>query len=413
MGDWAYYVTLMPLAEVADRVKSAQEIHKSDTLCDLIQRSVSARTGDIAKYLTRQPQHLFNSIIAGIYEGDPQWFELEVPEAKNYRGVTFPDGLGRCLGSLHLTGTEKIFALDGQHRVAGIKEALTTNPSLGDEHLSVIFVAHSNEKPGLERSRRLFATLNRYAKPVSRLEIIALDEDDPVAIATRQLLRDHSLLSKKGVVATSKAKQMPNGNTQSLTTAVALYEGLLSYIVQVRRISKKELVEFLATRPDEAALKKLVSDIVGLVNATASHIPSVSAYKQALSQDRSALKFRNEQGGDLLFRPVGFLAYFMAVGRAVSRGLDLREVVIKIGHSNLDIRRYPWKGLIFDPNTGTMSASSAKGSVEVYASLILLNAGLGSTVSAKERNDARALIAKELSGGSGSISSQYSALLKT
>src|SRR5690606_2827631 len=100
--------------------------------------------------------------------------------------------------------------------------------------------------------RRLFATLNRYAKPVSRLEIIALDEDDPVAIATRQLLRDHSLLSKKGVVATSKAKQMPNGNTQSLTTAVALYEGLLSYIVQVRRISKKELVEFLATRPDEA-----------------------------------------------------------------------------------------------------------------------------------------------------------------
>lgn len=412
MGDWAYYVTLMPLSEVAARVRPAQEIHKSDTLCELIQRSVSARTGDIAKYLNRQPQHLFNSIIAGIYEGDPQWFEMEIPTSKNYRNVSFSGGLEHCLGSLHLTGTEKIFALDGQHRVAGIKEALNTNPSLGDEHLSVIFVAHSNEKPGLERSRRLFATLNRYAKPVSRLEIIALDEDDPVAIATRQLLRDHPLLSKKGVIATSKGKQMPSTNVEALTTAVALYEGLLSYLLQVREISKKDQAEFLAVRPDETALRKLVTDVIALVNATITHIPSIATYKQKGDHAQRALEFRNERGGDLLFRPVGFLAYASAVGRAVSRGMEVRQVASRIGSSCLSISEHPWRGLIFDPSTGTMNASSAKGALEVYATIVLLNAGMENAVTKKERDDARVFVTKALSSDTGVLLNRYKNLLK-
>ena len=64
MGDWAYYSTLMPLAEVKMRIRAAHEIHKSDTLCEMIQRSLTNRMRDISDYLVRQPQHLFNSIIS-------------------------------------------------------------------------------------------------------------------------------------------------------------------------------------------------------------------------------------------------------------------------------------------------------------------------------------------------------------
>ena len=231
--------------------RPAEEIHSSDTLCELIQRSISNRSGDIADYLKRQKQRLFNSIIAGVYDGDPQWYELELPDSESPMAVTLPADLRYSMGSLRLTGEERIFAIDGQHRVEGIKRALLEKESLGEEQQVVIFVAHSSSKTGLVRSRRLFATLNRYAKPVSKFEIIALDEDDPIAITTRVLLRDHKLLSKPGVVSTSKGKSMPTSDDSGFTTAVVLYEGILSYVTQTKQIKGKQLKEYLAARPPD------------------------------------------------------------------------------------------------------------------------------------------------------------------
>ena len=68
------------------------------------------------------------------------------------------------------------------------------NNELKREEVSVIFVSHRN------RSRRngtnatpVFTTLNRYAKPVKKSEIISLDEDDTIAIVTRKLVDEHPL----------------------------------------------------------------------------------------------------------------------------------------------------------------------------------------------------------------------------
>jgi hypothetical protein len=47
-----------------------------------------------------------------------------------------------------------------------------------DSHVDV-------ERKGLQGTRRLFTTLNRYAKHVHKTEILALDEADAMAILTR------------------------------------------------------------------------------------------------------------------------------------------------------------------------------------------------------------------------------------
>ena len=104
-----------------------------------------------------------------------------------------------CSGVLRLDGTQTLFAIDGQHRVEGIKQALEDNSELGREEVSVIFVAHRNDSDGMERTRRLFTTLNRYAKPVSKSEIVALDEDDIVAITTRELVEKHPLFQRENL----------------------------------------------------------------------------------------------------------------------------------------------------------------------------------------------------------------------
>ena len=413
MGDWAYYITLMPLSEVSLRIRPAQEIHKSDTLCELIQRSISNRIDDIAKYLIRQNQRLFNAIIAGIYAGDPQWYEVALKDTFTTNGLELPKNLDQMLGALRLTGEEKIFALDGQHRVAGIKKALNEKPALRDEQLAVIFVAHNNDQKGLQRSRRLFATLNRYAKPVSNLEIIALDEDDPVAITTRALLRDHPLLSKKSVIATPKAKNMPANNDRSLTTAVALYEGLMSYIVLTRGFTVKQLKEFLAQRPSDRELSKLLVHIKQIIDYTVAAFPVFSEYKKNAGRDNSAKPFRNSSGGHILFRPIGFLMFMNAVGRAVSKDKDLKQVIDSIAKKCAsNYNDFPWIRLLFDSETGTMKANSTRGALKVYSTLLLFNVGLGEIVTDKEYSDAQKLLKKELVGENEDLPSNYKQLLK-
>jgi DNA sulfur modification protein DndB len=71
-----------------------------------------------------------------------------------------------------------MFAIDGQHRLAGMKEAVVSQPALGADEVSLVLVAHQTSKSGLERTRRLFTTLNKTARPVGKGEIIALDEND-------------------------------------------------------------------------------------------------------------------------------------------------------------------------------------------------------------------------------------------
>lgn len=69
------------------------------------------------------------------------------------------------VGFLTLTGQEKLFALDGQHRLAGIKKAvkdgLDNDPY---DELSILFVGHKDTQRGLERTRRLFTTLNKWSQ---------------------------------------------------------------------------------------------------------------------------------------------------------------------------------------------------------------------------------------------------------
>ena len=123
------------------------------------------------------------------------------------------------LGVLELTGDEKIFPVDGQHRVEGIKEIVSKSPEYDDEQIPVIFIGHKTDAAGMQRSRRLFSTLNRYAKPVSMRDIIALDEDDVVAIASRELIDTHPLFSQ-GRILDSKNKAIPETNETAFTTIV-------------------------------------------------------------------------------------------------------------------------------------------------------------------------------------------------
>ena len=131
------------------------------------------------------------------------------------------------VGFLRFEGKEKLFALDGQHRLSGIKLAIEEETLPIEDELPDIFVAHRKNKTGMERTRRLFVTLNKTAVAVPKRDIIALDEDDVPAICVRWLVEQHPYFSKERI-AFNETSNLPVEDRHSFTSIVALYDSLLA-----------------------------------------------------------------------------------------------------------------------------------------------------------------------------------------
>ena len=193
MGNRAYYSCLMSLQELAARVGYAADIHFNKSLSDMIQRVLEdKRSRDIAAYLKDTPDRFFSSLVVAAYDGEPNWHPLSDVRSRYTDQELLPlsDETIQSVGFLTFRGDEKLFALDGQHRLAGIKRAIRDGMPESSDEVSVIFLEHRNTAEGLRATRRLFTTLNKTARPVAKHAVIALDEDDVMAICVRRLIEE-------------------------------------------------------------------------------------------------------------------------------------------------------------------------------------------------------------------------------
>ena len=118
IGIWHYYISSMRFSDIATRVKQIDnELHKSTTLSELIE-SITDNYKNIKNYILNQDERFFNSLVLAVYDGDPKWIEVQL-DFEEDEDPFFN------MGFLRLTGDEKIFPIDGQHRVEGIKAAFS------------------------------------------------------------------------------------------------------------------------------------------------------------------------------------------------------------------------------------------------------------------------------------------------
>ena len=203
IGDWGYYTGVMRFKDVASLVEpSVQKFCNPSCLSDLLQRNLTENYKSIKEYILNDDQRFFNAIVLAIYDGTPKWLEVEFgDEYEVYNNIGF----------LSLEEDIKIFPVDGQHRVRGIIDALNENDKIEDEMVPVIIIGHKDDTEGKRRTRKLFSTLNRRAKPVGNNYEIALDEDDLAAIVTRELIEERTLFQGKRL-CNNKGKQIPVNN---------------------------------------------------------------------------------------------------------------------------------------------------------------------------------------------------------
>ena len=347
VGVWIYYVSTMSFFDIAQLVSPINdELHKSTLLSEMIQRSITENYKDIANYLVTQEERFFNALILAVYNGEPKWNEIRID------GIDSTDEYG--LGILSLDGNEKIFPVDGQHRVEGIKTAIASNPELATERAPIVFVGHSIDNVGMQRTRRLFSTLNRYAKPVSLRDIIALDEDDVVAIVSRKLI-DEKNMFKENQILDSKNKAIPETNKKALTSIISYYEcnrELLWLRIKDRDIisvdekkikGRAKISEFMKHRPEEALIEIFTSDCQEYWNAILQNCST------AFEGDDIG-KYRSRSGGHIFFRPAALIPFTKAFVRAKLDNLDLRphQFIEKIPSHLVWIQDDFWKKILWD-----------------------------------------------------------------
>lgn len=313
IGTTTYYTANLSFLQVSEIVKKIDdELHTSSSLKEQIQRSLTDNYSKIKDYILNKEDHFFNSLVLAIYDGEPKWTEIryEIDDEQYYN-----------VGLLELNGEEKIFPVDGQHRVEGIKSALAIREELQYETIPVMIISHSNTPQGMERSRRIFSTLNRYAKPVRLGDIIALDEDDAVAIITRDLLESYPLFLNDRIKATN-SKSIPSGDKRAFTSLMTLYSchfELYKAFMFEANISDAKAKESLKIRPTDEILDSLRDYIIGFWNMFIATFNELEDYISDDSHD-AASEFRSrENGGNILFRPVSLYPLVQVISRIHKR----------------------------------------------------------------------------------------------
>jgi len=198
LGTTEYYVLAMKAQELVNTVHIPSEIEGWHDLSieERYQRDINnARVKkQIAPYIANDPDRFFGSIIVAAtnlghdqFEPLPEMATTELPRV--YRAKS------SGIGFLTFDGNETMFPLDGQHRLRAIKFALLGKDERGndidlierparelaDENITVIVVPFEPEK-----ARKIFTKVNKYAKKTSPGENLVTEDDDVIAVLSRE-----------------------------------------------------------------------------------------------------------------------------------------------------------------------------------------------------------------------------------
>lgn len=384
IGQLVYYTATFTFKQIAERVKPINdELHNSKSLSEQLQRALTDNHKSIKEYILTQKEHFFNALVLAVYDGDPTWNELDL----EFQGNRY-----YSMGFLRLNGQEHIFPVDGQHRVEGIKEALNENPKLKDEEISVIFIGHHDTPEGKEKTRRIFSTLNRYAKPVSTGDNIALDEDDVVAITTRDLLENCPLFMNDNVNIDKKSsKALADNDDKSFTSLITLYDTNKIIYTYYKSISdhqgklynNKKIAGFLKFRPQQKEIDRFYNYLMDFWNMFIIYFSGVEHYVENCEDEKAASVYRNrETGGLLYFRPVALPQLIKAIFETKFRsGTELRDCMLKYAQIKMCISEKPWSNILWDNRTKTMIMKYKK---TIFH--ILINMYDSSLLTDKEKN---------------------------
>ena len=381
IGDWVYYSCLMQLGELSSRVSFADEIHEHKGLSTMIQRALNrSRARTIADYIKTQPQRFFNALVIAAYGGEPNWHPLEQIRNRDANSLLqdIQTETLESVGFLTLNGDETLFSIDGQHRLAGFKAVVRLGYEEAiDDEIPVIMVAHEKTMEGLQRTRRLFTTLNKTARPVTKGDIIALDEDDVMAICVRHLIEHTDLFPDQRILFV-QSNNIPSNNLECLTTIGNLYDILTILFTQANSDLRKPKHNLQRFRPDDNTLNQYFDYAKEFFVQLRVHFPELDEFFAAQDPSTVVRKYRGPQDENTpslpnaLYRPIG-LDIFTQIITRVARQTSLDKAVALAAKLPRDLSQAPYPGIMWDTSTNTIIGGHKVTAREILSYMIGMN----------------------------------------
>ena len=382
MGDWKYYIVRMKMREVAQEVHLAHDIYEDRTLSDAVQRTLRQNRvkKEIVGFLSRREDRFFSSIVVAAMDGEPTWHPVEmtpVVPAIFSSSKTLNDSFG----VLSFGDEPKYYALDGQHRVAAIKLLVNgevdDRPPAGFEEdmLSVIIVLREEhdvpEGEWMRRYRRLFSSLNRYAKATDADTNIIMDEDDLFAILTRRLITEHEFFQAPGREQESfkvktQGKNLRPGASHftTLQTLYAITEILLKTRERENRgwkdwssHNKTVTAPNKQIRPDEEAIDEYYDELAKYWDAILKAVPDLKR-EPANMKTHNTGSDANSQGeymDHFLFWPIGQELFARLVRCQLDKEFpaggfsgvgQMEKALLPLAQIPWDLHNVPWRHFI-------------------------------------------------------------------
>ena len=383
MGDWTYYIVKMRMREVAAEVKFGSQVHEDFTLDEAIQRTIKEGRvkKEIVTYLAGRTDRFFASLVVAAIGGSPKFYPVSVSDDPQFAIFADEESIEQSFGVLRFSGSQNYYALDGQHRLKAIKtllqpedESERVDPPTGfaDEEISVLMVIRppeSSEDDWLSSYRRLFSSLNRYAKTTDDDTNIIMDEDDIFAILTRRIIAKHDFFKAPGrhiesLRVQTKGIRLNEGTSHftSLQQLYALNQTLLGTHLRANMgwgpgpeaDRTNDLKQFKRFRPPEEYIEELFDELVLYWDALIKAIPDLSL-NPSDARNHTADGSDGEVADNALFWPIG-QDVMASVARAL---LDVRldhpdrptldqatSALSPLGKVDWRLHRVPWRGLL-------------------------------------------------------------------
>jgi len=320
MGKRTYYACLMPLSAIPNLFKFTD--WADFTPEDREQRVLNQkRVPDLAAYmLENEDDYLFASITAS-YKSEPVYSPLQSDSDSS-------------IGTLKLKLGDELIINDGQHRCAGIAQAIKQNPALGDHTISVLLFPYESR----ERVQQMFSDLNRFVVKTSKSLDILYDRRDPVSIATMFALDKvdvfRELTEKEDISLKSKSTK--------LFTLAALYD------------ANREL---LKGRDGEDAedMAKVLTEYWAVV---ATHMPD---WTKVLKGQKSSIELRAEKisAHSTILRALG------GIGAELMKEDDWRQRLAGIRSIDWAKKNPDWENVCIIANS-VVSNRQARAATKAY-----------------------------------------------
>ena len=423
MGDWTYYIVKMRMREVAAEVEFGSQVHNDYTLDEAIQRTIKEGRvrKEIVTFLTGRSDRFFSSLVVAAIGGSPRFYPVSIADDPQFEIVADEPSIEQSFGVLRFSGDQKYYALDGQHRLKAIKTLLQPDsdadrvePPEGfeNEEVSVLMVirpSESAEDDWLPSYRRLFSSLNRYAKPTDQDTNIIMDEDDVFAILTRRLIASHDFFRAPGRHLDSLRVQTKGGSLKEgaahFTTLRQLYDMNQALLTTYVRASTGwgpeqvgDLKHFKRFCPPEDYIDELFDELNLYWDAIIATIPDL-ALEPSRAKNHQSDGSDGEVADNVLFWPIGQEVMVKVARALLDRGMDSNETptleqakaaLAPLGKVDWGLHQIPWVGLLLVPAAKTgkwaMRNESRKPAIETADKVLRWITGIYQTDEQEEAN---------------------------